>query len=262
MNKKYLYLLVLIIVLLSAFFIFIFFRLKNKVLITPQGIHKNSQVLNDKTSNEVYDLANTENNEEYCVYMEDQYTKDLCYESIALNKSDAGICSEIKDDNIRLSCNNGTTINKANEENNILLCGELEDKKKQQSCFERLFNENISLQDCEKIEVKKIKQEINIVDEFNLNQHCRDMVNYREAESSRDIKKCQSIYLNPLKAACLSKLMSIPLDSDSDKDGLSFLDEIINNTDPEIVDTDGDGFTDGDEVKNGYSPTLEKINVE
>lgn len=43
--------------------------------------------------------------------------------------------------------------------------------------------------------------------------------------------------------------------TDSDEDGLSNQDEIrVFRTNPFLADTDGDGFMDGDEVKNGYSP--------
>lgn len=42
---------------------------------------------------------------------------------------------------------------------------------------------------------------------------------------------------------------------DSDNDGLSDQDEInLWHTDPNNPDTDGDGYLDGDEVKNGYNP--------
>ncbi len=42
---------------------------------------------------------------------------------------------------------------------------------------------------------------------------------------------------------------------DTDNDGLSNYEEIyIYHTDPNNPDTDGDGYTDGDEVKNGYDP--------
>jgi hypothetical protein len=42
---------------------------------------------------------------------------------------------------------------------------------------------------------------------------------------------------------------------DSDQDGISDQDETqIYRTDSQKSDTDGDGFTDGEELKNGYSP--------
>jgi hypothetical protein len=41
---------------------------------------------------------------------------------------------------------------------------------------------------------------------------------------------------------------------DSDQDGLSNKDEIIYKTDAQKPDTDGDGYSDGAEVKSGYDP--------
>ncbi len=41
---------------------------------------------------------------------------------------------------------------------------------------------------------------------------------------------------------------------DSDKDGLSDLEERLYHTNPNNPDTDGDGYKDGEEVKNGYDP--------
>ncbi|XLQ19670.1 MAG: sortase [Candidatus Moraniibacteriota bacterium] len=61
---------------------------------------------------------------------------------------------------------------------------------------------------------------------------------------------------------------------DSDNDGLVIYDEYIFGTDPKKSDTDGDGYSDGDEVNNGYDPMalgdirpeiiveINKINVE
>ena len=47
-------------------------------------------------------------------------------------------------------------------------------------------------------------------------------------------------------------------DTDSDKDGLTDIEELkIYGTDPNNSDTDGDSYLDGDEVKNGYNPNGE-----
>lgn len=50
---------------------------------------------------------------------------------------------------------------------------------------------------------------------------------------------------------------------DSDEDGVSDYDEIyLYNSDPKSSDTDGDGYTDGEEVKSGHSPTIPASNLE
>jgi hypothetical protein len=45
-----------------------------------------------------------------------------------------------------------------------------------------------------------------------------------------------------------------PLDIDGD--GLALVQEFISSTDPWSVDTDGDGYTDGEEVAHGYDPLI------
>ncbi len=41
---------------------------------------------------------------------------------------------------------------------------------------------------------------------------------------------------------------------DTDQDGLSDVEETSRGTDPKKADSDGDGFTDGVEVRGGYNP--------
>ena len=57
----------------------------------------------------------------------------------------------------------------------------------------------------------------------------------------------------------LGSLLLVPAvhaaDVDSDGDGLTDTQEInIYHTDPNLADTDADGYPDGTEVKQGYSP--------
>lgn len=65
--------------------------------------------------------------------------------------------------------------------------------------------------------------------------------------------------LEALEAAMSNSFAkSVATPADTDKDGLSDTLERIYKTDPVNPDTDGDGYKDGDEVKNGFDP-LNKV---
>ena len=53
----------------------------------------------------------------------------------------------------------------------------------------------------------------------------------------------------------LGDLTALPGD-DADADGLTNLEESLYGADPNAVDFDGDGLTDGDEVREGWNPTI------
>ncbi|MBI2426870.1 MAG: hypothetical protein HYV34_03395 [Candidatus Kerfeldbacteria bacterium] len=58
---------------------------------------------------------------------------------------------------------------------------------------------------------------------------------------------------------------TVPDAKDSDKDGLTDTEEDLYQTGEKLPDSDNDGFLDGEEIENGYSPngsgTLEKTNL-
>jgi len=53
----------------------------------------------------------------------------------------------------------------------------------------------------------------------------------------------------------------LPTAPDDDNDGLTLMEENLYGTNPEISDTDGDGYKDGAEILSGYDPTRPAANV-
>jgi hypothetical protein len=64
------------------------------------------------------------------------------------------------------------------------------------------------------------------------------------------------LFIVVLAMFCCTPVIVLAVDIDSDSDGLSDIQEAKYFTDPNNPDTDGDGFLDGDEVKNDYSPHI------
>ncbi len=81
------------------------------------------------------------------------------------------------------------------------------------------------------------------------------LVNESYDEAIRDGKVDASSRTNNLKEREMLAINPSFEQEDFDKDGLTNLEEKVRGTDPYLVDTDRDGFSDGDEIKTGYDPT-------
>lgn len=124
--------------------------------------------------------------------------------------------------------------------------------------------------------VANAKKDASVCDGLNNKDYaaqCADGVVRDTAIEKKDLGMCDKIKAEDAKQACQQTIQG-PITSencvargkeiafcdmlkidDSDFDGLSTADEInIYHTDPRKVDTDGDGYKDGDEVKSGHDP--------
>lgn len=76
---------------------------------------------------------------------------------------------------------------------------------------------------------------------------------------NRDVNSAVNTQINENQNVALNQNVNnmikvSPSDIDTDKDGLTDLEEEALTTDPKKLDTDGDKYSDSDEIKNGYNP--------
>ena len=83
---------------------------------------------------------------------------------------------------------------------------------------------------------------------------CEDQVWFSLAIAKHNVDFCNSIGNEEDKQGCVTELKKLPTrNPDSDNDGLTEEEERLYLTDPVKTDTDGDGLSDGEEVKKYHS---------
>ncbi len=215
---------------------------------------KNQHAKEIKINNEIYELALEKNNKELCLFMSNNRSRDICVKHIALQLIDTNLCQAISDQEEQADCLNQVILAKAENNKTLLLCDQITDEMLQLTCLERIITQGIAADDCQQIPLRYSPRTPENDQEVELRDLCVSKVLHKQAVADNNEALCEKIPLRYIKAKCLGKLKSIPLDSDSDNDGLNYYEEIIYDTNPDIADTDNDGFLDGEEVKDGYNP--------
>lgn len=123
------------------------------------------------------------------------------------------------------------------EKQDIVACEKLDDLMLEKTCLEGVIELNYEKVNCESLSQPEL---INF---------CLSEKFGRLARKNNDATLCEKIPDGIKKANCLSEIKKIDLHSDADKDGLDFLQEIINGTDPNNPDTNNNGINDAEEIK-------------
>ena len=214
----------------------------------------NQQAREIKIDNEIYELALERGDKDACFLMHNNKSRDLCIKHIALQLFDISLCQNIKDQEEKDHCLNEATLANAENNKNLSLCEEIKSEMLQLTCLERIIAQGAAVDDCEQISLRYSPRTPENNQEIELRDLCVSKVLHKQAVANGNEALCEEIPLRYIMAKCLGKLKSIPLDSDYDNDELNYYEEFIYNTDPDIADSDGDGFLDGEEVKGGYNP--------
>lgn len=164
-----------------------------------------------------------------------------------------------------------STFSKAQADNNLELCKTIANSDLQKNCSAQIQFHNAftsqKISDCEKIDDRMFKTSCvenltaegtsagcQILSDDELKNVCLSIAYYNQAKAENKAEVCNEIPELIRRANCLSELENIDLHSDTDQDGFDFLQEIINGTNPNLKDSDGDGYQDGYEFQSGFNP--------
>ncbi len=241
MNKKKYLIFIIVGVLIIVALLFYFFSKKQAA--APENNNIQTENPGEKTADDLnnFNKAQETKNLDFCNLINDKSSKDFCVKELALATNSDTICKTIEDINTRLGCAAEIIMASAVAEKNLIKCETIEIAMLQKTCVERIA-ENNSGADCSKLNNQ------------NLKDTCLSISYYQEAKTKSDAKICEQIPELIRRANCLSEIKNIDLHSDADKDGLDFLQEILNGTNPNNPDTDGDSFLDGAEFAGGFNP--------
>lgn len=203
-------------------------------------------------------LAKETGSVEYCEELKDE-EYDICIGFAASTAQDADICKKMKDSEREVNCNDAIVTNQLGSDYEYEDCEDLEDQERLESCQSRWVISAARVGNCEH---EAVSDEV-----------CAYGQLLQEAVDLQDPVGCELISDNGMQELCLEIVGpgdkdfdgldsdeeeyrgTSDTDTDSDDDGLGDYEEIWEyETDPSNPDTDGDGYSDGDEVRAGYSP--------
>lgn len=159
---------------------------------------------------------------------------DGCVWEAADVKSDAELCEEIKDTTNKQLCADTIYLTMALESGNSSVCDKIENEEKKTGC-KRVAEGPVTAENC--------------LSRGEKAAYCSMLQVALEANQKQDPRVCNKLTGDDV----LSCKERVEID-DPDFDGLTTLQEQGYGSNPDLADTDGDGYKDGDEVAAGYNP--------
>lgn len=188
-----------------------------------------------------FNQAQEAKNVDSCLQIKDLTSKDFCIEELAVKTQTTSTCATLSTSDIQNNCVAKVSFNTIITSNNIADCQKIDQSMLAKACVETIAASDKTAK-CD------------LIADQSLRDGCFSVIYYQQAKNTNSADLCNKIPELIRRANCLSELQHIDLHSDADKDGLDFVQEILNGTDPNKADTDGDGHNDGVEIKGGFNP--------
>jgi hypothetical protein len=194
-----------------------------------------------ETEQKIFDQAITNQDKDFCARLTSATSRDICLKEIALSANNESTCSLIVSAEEQLDCVDSLKIKTALQNGALPDCSNIKSAESADFCV-REVAQTKSQEDCLQLESEKL---VNT---------CLAVVIYKSAKEAGRADLCREIPDRMMIANCLSEIMGVDNLSDADGDGLRFFEEILNDTDPNNANSDGDSYSDADEVAAGHSP--------
>lgn len=197
----------------------------------------------------VMKFVRRDNDIEICEVITNHYWQEACVHHLAFAMNNPELCEydEKKGINMyefeRKECMGPLLAYNYAAMGDVEACKKIDILEYSNLCFQRIIN-NFD-RDCTKFKEKS--------DQIA----CENIILYETAIDTENIKLCDLIIDEVRKKVCIN-FITIGPDSDADDDGLFDHKELWFNTDPFNSDTDGDGISDGDELRKYHINPLAK----
>ena len=181
-------------------------------------------------------LASDHGDSDYCVDISDTVERDECFLTASIVSLDADGCAEVDDIALRTQCEDAILAQTIDDGYGIEACAGFSDEDDRSNCESSYILDAMLMDDC--------------IDRGVDQGICDYGQIIVTAVANQNPDLCDDISDEEYYGTCLEMITVV----DRDQDGLTEDQENRYGTDDRNPDTDGDGFTDKQEIDSGYDP--------
>jgi|GEM_PF-1542784 len=179
-------------------------------------------------------LASQTGNVLFCDGLTDK-SFDACVWELGVDKKDPTICEAIVNEEWKKLCADSAYYSLAVDAGDAKLCDKIQNENKRLGCHNGL--EPVTAENCASLGKDP--------------SECELLVVVKEANQKQDSRVCDKIANVGQAEYCKEELLLV---DDPDFDDLDSSQEKSYGTDPYKADSDGDGYSDSQEITSGYNP--------